>query len=186
MSRSHPINQAVIAQVLDDLRLGQLRRAKSMGFEECDLSAMRNPEKAAILANASVSWCSVLVNVPVLRSLLGQSVSSEQEYQEIERLLRLGASTKLIAEQYGLGTQDIAIWRNLVKNPASRGRPLNLSDEQSAELWQQFKALTRAQQTDPSDERALLALSADLAEQTHFPFVSIWRSIAKWQAEGLL
>ncbi|EZP20703.1 hypothetical protein V551_01592 [Pseudomonas aeruginosa BWH050] len=31
MSTSHPLNQAVIAQALYDLRNGQLRRCKAMG-----------------------------------------------------------------------------------------------------------------------------------------------------------
>jgi hypothetical protein len=34
MSAPHPLNQAVIAQALHDLRNGQLRRCKAMGFGE--------------------------------------------------------------------------------------------------------------------------------------------------------
>ena len=33
MSTSHPLNQAVIAQALYDLRNGQLRRCKAMGVD---------------------------------------------------------------------------------------------------------------------------------------------------------
>ena len=40
MSGPHPLNQAVIAQALHDLRNGQLRRAKSMGFDDKDLDAL--------------------------------------------------------------------------------------------------------------------------------------------------
>lgn len=32
MSTPHPLNQAVVAQALHDLRNGQLRRCLSMGF----------------------------------------------------------------------------------------------------------------------------------------------------------
>ena len=39
MSTSHPLNQAVIAQALYDLRNGQLRRCKAMGFGEAELDA---------------------------------------------------------------------------------------------------------------------------------------------------
>ncbi len=55
MSNPHPLNQAVIAQALHDLRNGQLRRAKSMGFEDADLDALKHPAMASVLANARVS-----------------------------------------------------------------------------------------------------------------------------------
>ncbi len=55
MSNPHPLNQAVIAQALHDLRNGQLRRAKSMGFEDADLDALKHPAMASVLANAPVS-----------------------------------------------------------------------------------------------------------------------------------
>ncbi len=50
MTGPHPLNQAVIAQALHDLRNGQLRRAKSMGFDDTDLDALKHP------AMASVKW----------------------------------------------------------------------------------------------------------------------------------
>lgn len=45
MSAPHPLNQAVIAQALYDLRNGQLRRCKAMGFSEAELDA-RHGERA--------------------------------------------------------------------------------------------------------------------------------------------
>ena len=72
MSTSHPLNQAVIAQALYDLRNGQLRRCKAMGFGEAELDALKHPALISVLANASVSWCSVTVNREVLQRLLNQ------------------------------------------------------------------------------------------------------------------
>ena len=43
MSAPHPLNQAVIAQALHDLRNGQLRRCKAMGFGEEELDALKHP-----------------------------------------------------------------------------------------------------------------------------------------------
>ena len=56
MSGPHPLNQAVIAQALHDLRNGQLRRAKSMGFDDKDLDALKHPAMASVLANANVLY----------------------------------------------------------------------------------------------------------------------------------
>ncbi|MBP7656837.1 MAG: DUF2857 family protein, partial [Pseudoxanthomonas sp.] len=43
MAAPHPLNQAVIAQALYDLRNGQLRRCKAMGFSEAELDALKHP-----------------------------------------------------------------------------------------------------------------------------------------------
>ncbi len=90
MSGPHPLNQAVIAQALHDLRNGQLRRAKSMGFDDKDLDALKHPAMASVLANANVSWCSVVVNRDVLRRLLHQVEDLTEEVGKIDRLRRLG------------------------------------------------------------------------------------------------
>ncbi|MCB2069220.1 MAG: coproporphyrinogen III oxidase, partial [Ottowia sp.] len=56
MSTSHPLNQAVIAQALYDLRNVQLRRCKAMCFVEAELDKLKHPALISVLANASVSW----------------------------------------------------------------------------------------------------------------------------------
>ena len=43
MSAPHPLNQAVIAQALHDLRNGQLRRCKAMGFGDRELRGREHP-----------------------------------------------------------------------------------------------------------------------------------------------
>ena len=55
MSTPHPLNQAVIAQALHDLRNGQLRRCKAMGFGEEELDALKHPALVSVLVNATVS-----------------------------------------------------------------------------------------------------------------------------------
>ena len=78
MSISHPLNQAVINQALQDLRNGQLRRCLAMGFAERDLDALKHPELVSMLVNARVPWCTVTVNREVLRRLLQQVRQVEQ------------------------------------------------------------------------------------------------------------
>ena len=95
MSAPHPLNQAVIAQALHDLRNGQLRRCKAMGFGEEELDALKHPELVSMLVNATVSWCSVSVNREVLKRLLGQVHDVEREIATVDRMLRLGASIEV-------------------------------------------------------------------------------------------
>lgn len=94
MSAPNPLNQAVIAQALYDLRNGQLRRCKAMGFGEEELDALKHPALISVLANASVSWCSVSVNREVLRRLLKQAQDVEKEIATVDRMLRLGPVRK--------------------------------------------------------------------------------------------
>lgn len=94
MSAPNPLNQAVIAQALYDLRNGQPRRCKAMGFGEEELDALKHPALISVLANASVSWCSVSVNREVLRRLLKQAQDVEKEIATVDRMLRLGPVRK--------------------------------------------------------------------------------------------
>ena len=94
MSAPNPLNQAVIAQALYDLRNGQLRRCKAMGFGEEELDALKHPALISVLANANVSWCSVSVNREVLRRLLKQAQDVEKEIATVDRMLRLARSSR--------------------------------------------------------------------------------------------
>src|SRR5690606_18452243 len=101
MPAPHPLNQAVIAQALHDLRNGQLRRCKAMGFGERELDALKHPALVSVLINATVSWCSVKVNRDVLQRLLRQVEDVEKEIATVDRMLRLGASTEMVGKFYG-------------------------------------------------------------------------------------
>ena len=70
MSLPHPLHQAVVAQTLQDVESGFLRRCMSMGFTDADLAALRTPAHVSILVNAQVPWCSVSVNRTVYQRLI--------------------------------------------------------------------------------------------------------------------
>lgn len=185
MSSPHPLNQAVIAQALHDLRNGQLRRAKSMGFDDEDLDALKHPAMASVLANAHVSWCSVAINRDVLRRLLHQADDVTQEVVRIDRLLRLGASTELISKFFGLTHQEIALRRSVIGLPKRKGRHPVLTEEQDIDLWRRWCAAVKKQEVPFDDDMGMLAIAADLAEATGLPLSVIWNAIQGWIDEGL-
>ncbi|GBQ24798.1 hypothetical protein AA12717_1896 [Gluconacetobacter sacchari DSM 12717] len=184
MSGPHPLNQAVIAQALHDLRNGQLRRARSMGFDAQDLDALKNPAMASILANAAICWCAVTINREELRRLLQQVDNVAREVEEIDRLLRLGASTELITRFYGLTHQEIALRRAVIGLPKRKGRHPVLTEEQDATLWETWSAAVKARDIPLQDETAMFALAADLAESTGLPLSVVWSAIRGWIDEG--
>jgi hypothetical protein len=70
MLLSHPLSQAVVAQTLQDIESGSLRRCMAMGFTQDDLQALRAPAHVSILVNAQVQWCEVSVNRTVYHRLV--------------------------------------------------------------------------------------------------------------------
>lgn len=185
MGSPHPLNQAVIAQVLHDLRNGQLRRAKSMGFEDDDLKALKDPAMVSLLSNAFVNWCSVKVNRDVLRHLLRQVEEDVKQIQDVDRLLRLGASTELIGRFFGYTHQETAVRRGVLGLPKRRGRHPVLTEEQDIDLWKRWSHELKQRNINHNDETAILAVAADLAENTGLPLSVIWNAIRGWIDEGL-
>ena len=180
MSAPHPLNQAVIAQALYDLRNGQLRRCKLMGFGEEELDALKHPALISVLANANVSWCSVTVNREVLRRLLRQAQDVEKEIATVDRMLRLGASTEMVSRFYGLTHQEVALRREILGLPKRKGRHPVLDETQ-----RQWKAVTSSRNVDLEDETSILDAAMDLAEGMSLPLSVVWASIKSWVDQGL-
>lgn len=186
MSTPHPLNQAVIAQALHDLRNGQLRRCKAMGFGEEELDALKHPALVSVLANATVSWCSVSVNRDVLKRLLSQVHDVEKEIATVDRMLRLGASTEMVSHYFGLTHQEVALRRDILGLPKRKGRHPVLDEEQDAALWKRWKADRKERGVALDDDTAMLTLTMDLAESLALPMSVVWAAIRNWTEQGLV
>lgn len=186
MSPPHPLNQAVIAQALHDLRNGQLRRCKAMGFGELELEALKHPALVSVLVNATVSWCSVKVNQDVLQRLLSQVRDVEKEIAIVDRMLRLGASTEMVSKFYGLTHQEVALRRDILGLPKRKGRHPVLSEAQETAVWQQWNPAVKARGIALDDDTAMLDLTLDLAEELDLPASVIWAVIRSWIEQGLV
>jgi hypothetical protein len=186
MSAPHPLNQAVIAQALHDLRNGQLRRCKAMGFGDRELDALKHPELVSMLVNATVSWCSVKVNREVLQRLLNQMGDVEKEIATVDRMLRLGASTEMVSKFYGLTHQEVALRRDVLGLPKRKGRHPVLSEEQDTGLWGRWKPAVEQRGIALDDDMAMLDLTLDLAEELALPASVIWATIRGWIDQGLV
>jgi len=181
MSITHPLNQAVIAQALFDLRNGQLRHCRAMGFDENALQALKNPAFLSVLTNARVSWCEVSVNQELLERLLQQAHTEQQEIAIVDRMLRLEASTEMVSHFYGLTHQEIALRREVLGLSGRKGRYPVLDEQQDVELWHQWKALIDERQINLTDETAMLPAAMDLAESMELPLAIVWACIKNWQ-----
>lgn len=186
MSTPHPLNQAVIAQALHDLRNGQLRRCLAMGFGEQELEALKHPALVSVLANAKTAWCSMTVNREVLHRLLRQMDGVEQEIATVDRMLRLGASTEMVSKFYGLTHQEVALRREILGLPKRKGRHPVLDEQPETTLWEHWKPAITDHGIALNDETAMLALTMDLAEEQSLPMSVIWAAIRSWIDQGLV
>ncbi|OWJ93219.1 coproporphyrinogen III oxidase [Pseudomonas sp. A46] len=186
MSTPHPLNQAVVAQALHDLRNGQLRRCLSMGFSERELDVLKQPALVSLLANAQVPWCSVKVNTDVLWRLVSQLNDIEQEIATVDRMLRLGASTEMVSVFYGLTHQEVALRRDIIGLPKRKGRHPVLNEEQETTLWKRWKSAINERGISLDDDSTMLTLAMDLAEAQSLPMSVIWAAIRSWIDQGLV
>jgi len=176
----HPLNQAVLAQALFDLRNGQLRHCRAMGFDEEALEALKHPALLSVLTNARVLWCEVSINQELLGRLLQQAHIEQQEIAIVDRMLRLEASTEMVSHFYGLTHQEVALRREVLGLHGRKGRHPVLDEQQDVELWHRWKALTDERQIDITDETAMLPAAMDLAESMKLPLAVVWATIKSW------
>ncbi|MCU7247271.1 DUF2857 domain-containing protein [Pseudomonas koreensis] len=186
MTTPHPINQAVLAQALHDLRDGQLRRCKTMGFADEDLAALKEPALLSVLLNARVPWCTVQINRSVLKRILSQVDSVEQEIANIDRMLRLGASTDMVSKFYGLTHQEVALRRDVLGLPKRKGRRPALSEAQETSLWQHWHPQLKTREIQVGDDVAMLELTLDLAHELSIPASVVWAAAQSWIDQGLV
>lgn len=185
MSAPHPLNQAVVAQALHDLRNGQLRRCLAMGFGERELDILKQPSVMALLANARVPWCSVTVNRDVLWRLVSQMRDIDSEIATVDRMLKLGASTEMVCTFYGLTHQEVALRREVLGLPKRKGRHPVLTEEQETQLWQRWKPSVEAQSIPLTENADMLRLTIELAESMDLPMSVIWSTVRGWIEQGL-
>ncbi|WP_338524016.1 DUF2857 domain-containing protein [Pseudomonas batumici] len=186
MNGPQALNQAVIAQALQDLRNGQLRRCLALGFTEQQLAALKRPELLSVLINAQVSWCTVKVNSAVVQRILTQANAVTEEVVAIDRLLRAGASTEMMSRYHGLTHQEVAMRRDVLGLPKRRGRHPTLDEAQDVELWHRWKPLRDQRAVEVSDEAAMLQLALEVAEDMTLPLSVVWAAIQSWVDQDLV
>ncbi len=180
MSR-HPLNQAIIAQVLFDLRNGQLRHSLDMGFSEEIIRLLKDdPELISVLLNTSVNWAAIKVNLDILHRLLKHVQENDKEIFIIDQMLKLGASSKMISDVFGLDQREVAFRKRVLDIDKKQGRWQEMSDEQSHQLWHDWQDKIKYFQLDQTNLMDMAKVCMILAKNTNIPMAMIWQSIERW------
>lgn len=196
MTKKHnPLNEAMIAQILHHQRHGEIRRLLDMGLDPEILGLLQSPSSLSVLVNASVIWCQVVIDQEMIKRLLSNTERSEEETRMVQRALRLGATTPMLHEFFGMSPQEVSLQRVLVGVPGKPGRYRELPDD--TPLWHRFVHLMKEYEADHTDSKALLDIAMLITEeinapleqqgsnQERIPLGLIWNKIQQWINEGL-
>ncbi|QIQ22124.1 DUF2857 domain-containing protein [Zophobihabitans entericus] len=169
------INQAIIAQVLFCMNNGQLRRCMSLGFQEDDLKFLRDPEALSILMNTSVSWCKVSVDREVLFRLLQRAQDNEHEIEKIDKMLNLGASSKMISDVFGLNHREIAFRKRILGIDKKQGRWPEVTEEQDHLLWRKWQDIIKKDKLEITNQTDMAYSCMRVSEETNVAMAMIWQ-----------
>ncbi|KEZ68355.1 MULTISPECIES: DUF2857 domain-containing protein [Pseudomonas syringae group] len=197
MSKKHnPLNEAMVAQILHHLRNGEVRRCLDMGLDPEILALLQQPSSQSVLLNSAVIWCRVAVDPDMVKRLLANKERTDQENRIVQRALRLGATTPMLQEFFGMSPQEVSLQRVLVGVPGRPGRFRDIPDD--APLWHRFVQLMEEYSVDHTDGVALLDIAMMLTEEINVPpeephslptdqitLGLVWNKIQGWLAQDL-
>jgi hypothetical protein len=197
MGKKHnPLNEAIIHQILHLLRNGEVRRCLDMGLDPEILSVLQSPSALSVLLNSSALWCQILVDQDMVKRLLSTKDRSDEETRMVQRALRLGATTPMLQQFFGMSPQDVALQRVIVGVPGKPGRNRDVPDD--TPLWHRFVHLMDEFGADYQDPMALLDIAMLITEEVNIPLDQeagdatgrvtlglIWHKIQQWISEGL-
>nr|WP_281438838.1 DUF2857 domain-containing protein [Pseudomonas batumici] len=182
----HPLNLAIAFQVLDNIKNGQLRSCLAMGFEEKDLQTLIDPCSMGTLVNSPVPWFKVFVDSTIVHRLLAHASITDEE-DTIRRAIRLGASTPMITELFGLPAKEVAVWRDMLGIPHRKGSWPQVRSEEEHLLWKHWVRLTKEQGTNVRDPRSILKVTMSMTEcEPTLSLTMVWNLVQRWIADGLV
>lgn len=195
MSKHNPLNEAMVAQILHNLRTGDVRRCLAMGLDHELITQIQNPSAASLLVNSSALWCNVKVDPDAVRHLLSTRERDSEEERLMQRAIRLGATAAMLKCFFGITAQQVAQQRLLLNLPARSGRFAELPE--SPEIWYRF--LNLMDENEATDPFALLDAAMMLTEEINgpdpdddppsqqrdrIPLAAVWARIQCWIKEG--
>ncbi|KAA8691315.1 DUF2857 domain-containing protein [Pseudomonas caricapapayae] len=197
MSKRHnPLNEAMVAQILHQLRNGEVKRCLDMGLDPEILVLLQHPSSQSVLLNSAVIWCQVAIDPAMVKRLLSNKERTDEENRIVQRALRLGATTPMLQQFFGMSPQEVSLQRVLVGVPGKPGRFRDLPDD--TPLWHRFVKLMADFGVDHTDGVALLDIAMLLTEEINIPpeeqdhqspdpitLGLVWNKIQQWLAQDL-
>lgn len=132
----------------------------------------------------------------MVKRLLSNKERTDEEIRVVQRALRLGATTPMLQQFFGMSPQEVSLQRVLVGVPGKPGRFRDLPDD--TPLWHRFVQLMADLNVDHTDGVALLDVAMLLTEEINIPVEEqdshspepitlglVWNKIQQWLAQDL-
>ncbi|WP_024914099.1 DUF2857 domain-containing protein [Chania multitudinisentens] len=166
---------ALLMQLLLDIKRGHLSRCESMGLTIGDIRAINQLsfDDLQYLMSSEVCVVQMHVDRKLLSILLEQARRSRWTQQMIDRALALGASMAMMRDYFGLTTHVVATRRRLLDIEVQKGRSTLLNESQEQHVWLAWRQLG----AHPVDSLEGLDTMMILAERTGFSLTTLYRSL---------
>lgn len=172
---------ALLTQVLMELKSGNLRRCEAMGLtlEEIQELNQLTVEDLHYLVNSSVSILTFRINHTNLNMMLAQARQEQIRLQRIDRALALGGSIEMMQCYFGLTAAEVSARRRLAGIATRQGRNQTPGEEEEIAIWEQW----RTAKIDNLDSLEALEVMMLIAEQQDIALTSVWTLVKSWVGE---
>ena len=172
------INQAVLSQVIQALKDGNVRYCEALGFDREELNELNalTFEELMHMGNTSAQFLKITINHDVLRKMLVQ-VRQEQKFQQlVGQAVQLGGSIALISRYFGIST-EISARRRLMGIHVRQGRNQAPGEKEEAALWNRWQEI----KVDNIDSIPALEAMMLLAQERSLSLTVVWNMIRQWE-----
>lgn len=196
---SYIFNQALVALVLQEASAGKLQRCKALGFTYDLILKLQSlsPTDLHKLISSPYLWIKPSVDPHALEQVLEKIERDDERERLINRALKLGATTPMMHQFFGLSHTESAERRRALGLDVKPGRLPSISDKQRHNLWQRW--VTLVQQHDKChgksstaaisntlsgsdlDEINQLDLMLMIAEEQNILVAQIWADLSQLQ-----
>ncbi|MBP2170749.1 hypothetical protein J2125_003941 [Erwinia toletana] len=173
------INQAVLTQVLQELKEGNVRYCESMGFDQYELAHLSSlsVEEVLYLSNSAAHFLKISVNHDVLRQMLVQVHQTQQQQKLVDQSLALGASIALLHHYFGMSTVEVSARRRLLGICVRAGRNENPDEAAEHQVWHRWQEI----KPDKLDSLEGLQAMLCVAEELSLSLTVVWNLVQQWE-----
>lgn len=173
------INQAVLSQVIQELKKGNVRYCEALGFNIDELSQLNilTLDELIYLSRSAVLFINISINHEILRKMIVQARQEQKFQQLINQSIVLGGSIALINHYFGLPASEISARRWLMNINVRQGRNQKPDVEDEVDLWNHWQAI----RVDNINSIEALEQMMRLAEEKMISLTVIWNLIRSWE-----
>ncbi len=156
---------------------GEYKIAKKLGLTDDNINellTLNHQELHDLAAITKANFVKIEFDSEALVVALKINEANSQRRQQIQAMLKAGASYPVMQHFYGLTYDEMANFKKMLHLPSGEGRPAEPTASEDEQLWEILKPV------DNLDTETLPDLLLTASKETEVPISSIWISLNKW------